>query len=308
MTRSLALGLVWLLFAPPLLQAQGSEGAAADESAIRRTAERLKTLHEEAEHLVTQERGLLNQLRQLELARQIANEELKQANAATTATAAEMTALDEQVTRLESERDAERPKLESRLVEMYKLGRDVTFVCCCRPPTSARSGRRRGPWRRWRRRIEQRVIRYERRLTELASARQSLSGRQEELSAKRASAARAQGAASKAIAAQAALVREIDQRRDLNAQLASELMASQVRLENTLRTVPSRRLQPLPAAGPFRGVATLAGHRSVAAAIGQRPGPAPGCQYSGPGRLAGPCRSRRNRWPMPAASKASATW
>src|SRR5262249_26504714 len=118
-----ALFFVWLLAAPGLARAQG-EGAHTDPALAQRAAERLKTLHEEADRLSSQERTVLGELRKLELARQIANEELKQADAgAAGETAGQIETLDGQVHKLEAARDSERPLLEQRLVEMYKLGR-----------------------------------------------------------------------------------------------------------------------------------------------------------------------------------------
>src|SRR5262245_44452279 len=122
---SLALVFVSLLAALAATDALSAQGQAGhgDDALSRRAAERLRALHEEADRLTTEERGILSQLRKLEVARQIAQEELRQADAAAADTSTQIEVLDGQVQRLEDARDAERPQLESRLVEMYKLGR-----------------------------------------------------------------------------------------------------------------------------------------------------------------------------------------
>jgi murein hydrolase activator len=257
-----------------ILSAQ-SVATHADDGLARRAAERLRTLHDEAERLTTEERGILNQLRKLELARQIAKEELRQADAAAAETGTQIEALDGQVKRLEAARNSERPQLESRLVEMYKLGRGRY----ARLLLSASDTRKLGQASRTVAALaaldRNRMQSYATRLQELTATRQSLGALRRELVAKRATAGRAQGAAARAIADQTALVREIDQRRDLNAQLASELMAAQQKLETTLANTSGRDAIALPI-GPFRGALPwpAAGRvqRQSGGAMVQRPG------------------------------------
>ncbi len=274
--QSLALVFVSLLAvfaANDALSAQG-EASHGDDALSRRAAERLRALHEEAERLTTEERGILSQLRKLEVARQIAQEELRQADAAAAEASTQIETLDGQAQRLEDAREAERPQLESRLIEMYKLGRGRY----ARLLLSASDMRRIGQASRTVAALaaldRERLQSYAKRLEELAATRQSLGGRRHELVAKRSAAARAQSAAARAIADQSALVREIDQRRDLNAQLTSELMVAQQKLETTLAGTGARGSVGLPI-GPFRGALPwpAAGRaQRLSGAMAQRPG------------------------------------
>jgi septal ring factor EnvC (AmiA/AmiB activator) len=104
-------------------------------------------------------------------------------------------------------------------------------------------------------RDRERITEHQQRLQLLASSRASLSDHQHQLARERAAADRARTAAERAIDARNALIRDIDQRRDLNAALVGELQAAQQKLQTTLATVaPGGAAEPvaLPLA-PFRG-------------------------------------------------------
>src|SRR5262249_59664997 len=70
------------------------------EALSRRAAERLKTLHDEAEQLAAQEKTVLGQLRKLEVQRQIKSEELRQAESDAARIAREVSALGQQIFKL----------------------------------------------------------------------------------------------------------------------------------------------------------------------------------------------------------------
>jgi murein hydrolase activator len=72
-------------------------------------------------------------------------------------------------------------------------------------------------------------------LDALKRERQTLETRRKDAVAARAAAEKAQIAATRATQAQAALIRDVDRRRDLNAQLAGELQAAQQKLQIALR-------------------------------------------------------------------------
>jgi murein hydrolase activator len=99
-----------------------------------------------------------------------------------------------------------------------------------------------------------RIASHQRTLETLVATRATLDVRRKKLEGVRAEAARAQTAAERATQARNDLVRDIDQRRDLNAQLSGELQAAQQKLQLTLRNVGSA---PAEAASlplrPFRG-------------------------------------------------------
>lgn len=71
----------------------------------------------------------------------------------------------------------------------------------------------------------------------MAASRRALRQRQQQLETLRASAMRAKAAADQAIGARNALIRDIDERRDLNAELAGELQTAQQKLQGALKSV-----------------------------------------------------------------------
>lgn len=229
------LGVTLLVVAigPRLVAGQDDPSHAA---LTRRASARLRALHDEADRLASQERTVLGELRKLELARQIAQEEFLQADTAVMAATTQLEALNAQVETLERTRDEERPRLASRFAEMYKLGRG-RYTKLLLSVTDVRGlGRTVRTLASLADRDRARVRAYEARLITLQASRTELGSQQRTLDARRADAAKARVTTDAAIAAQAALVREIDARRDLNAQLVSELQAAQQKLDATLST------------------------------------------------------------------------
>jgi septal ring factor EnvC (AmiA/AmiB activator) len=235
------------------LTAQQSDRART-EALARRATERLQILHKEADRLASEERTLLGDLRTLELARQIKAEEFRQVDEQTAAAASELRAVDEDVRRLEREELSERPALQARLVALYKLG-GARYL---RLMLSLSDVRQLGQASRMvaslARRDHERIVAYQRRLGELAASRAELEGRGRRLTGLRAEAAKARAAAGAAVQERNALVRDIDERRDLNAQLAGELQAAQQNLQARLRDTGAAAGEPavLPLR-PFQG-------------------------------------------------------
>jgi septal ring factor EnvC (AmiA/AmiB activator) len=239
----------------------GQDDASRTALASRATA-RLRALHEEADRLASQERTVLGELRKLELARQIAQEEFNQADTAVMAATTQLEALNVQVETLERTRDEERPRLAARFSEMYKLGRGGYAKRLLSVADVRSLGRTVRTLASLADRDRARVRAYEARLITLQASRTEVGAQQRTLDARRAEAAKARTTTNAAIAARAALVREIDERRDLNAQLVSELQAAQQKLDATLSaggTAPValpigsfRRALPWPVTGAVR--------------------------------------------------------
>ncbi len=234
------------------LHAQEQTGTVAADALRRQAHDRLLTLQTEADRLARQASGLLGELRRLELARQIANEELRQADAALADATRDLDDITTEVAGLEQARDAEGPRLRARFAELYKLGRgrymrmllsarDMRVVSQAGRTVAAVAAR-----------DQARVRAYEARLVALTEAKAVVRTRQATLNSRHEGARRAQASAARAITAQNARVREIDQRRDLNAQLVGELQAAQQKLDATLTTVGTLAFTALPI-GPFRG-------------------------------------------------------
>jgi septal ring factor EnvC (AmiA/AmiB activator) len=222
----------------------------SDHDALtRRTNERLRVLHDEADRLAAQERSVLGRLHELELARQIANEERRQAETAVADTAREIAALDTQIGQLEEERTADQPHTEARLVELYKLGPGRYARLMLGASDFHAIGRLSRTVAALADSDDARFRACEKRIADLGTARQALTTRHQMLSARETEAAKAQAAAVRAVAAQSAVVHDIDVRRDLNAQLAGELMAAQQKLEATLKGAAGAT----PPLGPVQG-------------------------------------------------------
>ena len=232
------------LFLVLLLLVAASSGAQPDDRArtealARSTSDRLRTLNQEADRLASEARTLLGDLRKLELERQIKDEELRQARADEQKAAAELAGLNEELARLESEEQAERPVLRARLVELYKLGQGG-YVRLLLSTSEARSvGQASRMVAAIARRDRDRMAAHQRRLGELKQTGIALEERRAQLASSRAAAERAQAGAASALQKHEALISDIDRRRDLNAQLAGELLSTQQRLQTTLRDLPS---------------------------------------------------------------------
>jgi septal ring factor EnvC (AmiA/AmiB activator) len=212
---------------------------ARTEALARRAAERLQALHQEADRLASEARTLLGDLRRLELERQIRDEELRQAKTDEERAAAELEALNAELTRIEAEERAERPELRARLVELYKLGQGG-YVRLLLSTTDARSiGQASRMVAAVARRDRDRLASHQRRVEELKKSRAALAERGAALTTLRAAAERTRTAAAAAVQNHNALIRRIDQQRDLNAQLAGELLTAQQQLQATLRSLPA---------------------------------------------------------------------
>jgi len=252
-TVAVACGLA-LLNCQPQPHAQQSDRTRT-ESQSRHATERLQTLQREAEGLAAEERTLLNELRRLELAREIKAEQLKEATTEADRARLQLQATTARIEQLEHQDVAARPALRARLVEIYKLGRGryVRLLLSARDARDlGRALRMVGAFARLDR---ERVAAYQGTLEALKSARSDLQKRMQRTEALRIEAQTDAAGAAAAAQARAARISDIDRRRDLNAQLAGELQAAQQKLQATLRDLASglpTKDAPLPLR-PFRG-------------------------------------------------------
>ncbi len=229
-----------------------SPDRARTEALAKRAGDQLVALQREADRLAKDEGTLLNNLRKLEVERQIRTEELKQADAAATNVQAEIDAATEHIEELEATAVAERPGLNARLVEMYKLGKARYARILLSAPDLRRVGQASRTVAALAKLDRDRIAEHKRTLDALKSERNTLDARQKEALAARGAAEKAQAAAARAAQAQDALIRDIDRRRDLNAQLAGELQAVQTKLQVALRDAGGTADVSLPLK-PFRG-------------------------------------------------------
>jgi len=216
------------------LSAQSAVPQTAGPNPSERAAERIKALQHEADLLATQERGLLTELRKFEVQRQLKTAELRQIDSERAALTETLAASRARAEALRQAADAERPEIQGRLVRVYTLGKagfwrlllDVDDLRC-----AARAYRTAAALTRI---DHDRVVEHQRMLDTLAHEQAELQARVVRLGELETNARSARAAAEQAVAGRTALVASIDARRDLNAQLTSELQEAQTRLQASL--------------------------------------------------------------------------
>ena len=222
-----------------------------------RISDRIRALQAEADELASRERTLLEEIRRLEIDRQVKAEEL----AAIEGDLAETTGrIEDTATRmagLEREADEQRPLVEARLVAIYKMGAPRYTRLLLSADNLRAIGRTYRLMGSLARRDREQLEEYRQTLAELQTSRATLETRQAEIAALQDAARAARRALDRAIASQTTLVDEIDTRRDLTAQLTGELEAARQRLETALTdlaagTSPAATTLMLPLR-PFRG-------------------------------------------------------
>jgi septal ring factor EnvC (AmiA/AmiB activator) len=234
---------------------------AQTEVLARRATERLQALQREADHLASQERTLLGELRKLEIERQLRSAEMKRLDADAAKVEAELAVTSGRMQALQAAERAKRPELRARLVEIYKLGQARYLRLILSTPDLRHLGQATRTVAVLAKLDRDRVASHQHTLAELNSTRTALQQRRTEFTALRSAAEKAQAAAQRAAQARLELVRDIDRRRDLNAQLAGELQTTQQNLQVMLRDMASGTTKPAvapaetpaPSATPLRG-------------------------------------------------------
>lgn len=250
----LSSGVASLLCVLPALAGQPTERART-EALSRRASDRLQSLQREADRLTSDEKTLLNDLRKLEVDREIKTEELRQLAAEGAQVAGELTANEERTRQLEEQEANSRPELRARLVDIYKLGQGRYLRLLLSTTDVRQVGQASRTLAALAKIDHDRVISRQRTLDELKVTRKSLEGRRRQLNVLRANAERAEAALEQSVQARNSLIRDIDTRRDLNAQLAAELQTAHARLQATIRELatggsPDTASLPI---RPFRG-------------------------------------------------------
>ena len=220
-----------------------------------RVKTRVEALQREAERLARQSRSVLVDMRRLEVDRDLATQQLALADRAVKSAETELQAVTRRLTEAEQQRVDNLPDLKGRFVELYKHGRGSYARMLMGVRNVREFGRATRAVASLSHINEQRIQRHRRTLEEIRVQRRRAEAQTRELESKRGDARRARAAAARAVQARAAMLDEIDRRRDLNAQLAGELQVAQQRLEAAVQNV-SRGLAveavsvPL---SPFRG-------------------------------------------------------
>ena len=243
-----------LLLAPVLslvLLAQAPDRART-EALAQRATERLQVLRKEADRLAAEERTLLGDLRKLEVQRQIKAEELRQIVADGSQITAELLSNRRRVEYLEQQETSSRPELRARLVDIYKLGQGRYLRLLLSTTDLRQVGQASRILAALAKLDGDRIVTRQRTLTELKRTRAVLEQRGRRLNTLRAEAERAQTALDRAAESRSALIRDIDTRRDLNAQLVGELQTAQQKLQAALRGLTANATAVEPAGLPLR--------------------------------------------------------
>jgi septal ring factor EnvC (AmiA/AmiB activator) len=220
--------------------------------AAERAAERIRALQREADALATQEKTLLGELRRLEIDRQIQTEQLTRAGTQLKQTQAHLKATIARAAELRDVAANQRPDVEARIVQLYKLGRAGYWRLLLDVDDLQAMGRAYRTAAAMTRLDRERILRHQRTLEALAQERAALEARARESTALQARAAAARAALDRAVAARTELVESIDRRRDLNAQLTGELQAAQHKLQASVTQLGPGGAVSLPIR-PFRG-------------------------------------------------------
>src|SRR3954466_4482835 len=176
---SVVASFLCLLYALPG-SAQAPERART-EALARRAAERIQALQREADKLTTDERTLLNDLRTLEVDRQIKAEQLRQIADEGVQVAAELTANEQRTHELDAQEATSRPELRSRLVDIYKLGQGRYLRLLLSTNDVRQVGQASRTLAALARIDQERVISRQRTLDELKTSRKALDDRRRQL-------------------------------------------------------------------------------------------------------------------------------
>ncbi len=240
-----------------IVGAQTSDRART-ESQARRANARLVALQREADALAKQQRSLLVDLRRLEVERDLKTEQLKQIQADAHKVALELGSIGNQIDALEEQTAASGPVLETRMVELYKLGSAGYVRLLFNASDLKEFGRAYRMVAAVASIDRHRAEQHKQNLSRLRAANGTLEKRRAEMSKLQQAAAAARGAAERAAASHAQLIVQIDSRRDLTAEFAAELQAAQLKLQQTLNALNTGTPRPavdgsaLPIR-PFRG-------------------------------------------------------
>jgi septal ring factor EnvC (AmiA/AmiB activator) len=222
-------------------QAQAPPDRARTEALARRVNERVRALQREAERLAGEARTIVGDLRKLEVERDLQNERLALAEAEVVASQAELKEASDRLAQLEQQRVAQLPDLKAQLVDLYKRGRGGYARLLLEADGVRDLGRTTRAVSALVRINEQRVADHKRTLDNLRAERGKLEQKTAELQKNQANARRARAAAERAVGARTALIEPIDQRRDLNAQLAGELQMANERLQQQVANLSAGR-------------------------------------------------------------------
>jgi murein hydrolase activator len=255
------------------LSAQTPVDKAQTEALAKRAAERLAALQREAESLARQEKTLLVDLRRLEVEREIRSEELAHVQRDIAGVQRQLASATARAEALQGEADRQRPDVEARLVQLYKMGRAGYWRLLLDVDSLRDVGRAYRTAAALGRIDRDRAEEHRRTLAALRTERATLEARAKELSSLQRKAQAASAAVERAVAARTELVQSIDARRDLNAQLTGELQEAQQKLQATITGSAAGRPSAAPVLPlrPFQGALPWPAEGVLTARFGRQP-------------------------------------
>jgi septal ring factor EnvC (AmiA/AmiB activator) len=200
----------------------------------RRVADRLAALRREADDLAKQEKSILNDLRRLEVDRQIKTEELNAIQRELQSIEARLAETSERTAALKQTAEREQPEIDQRLVRLYKMGRAGYWRLLLDVEDIRSFGRVYRTAAALNALDRDRVQQHAQTLKALERERAELEARARERSSLQQKAASAREALDRSIAARASLMKSVESERALAAQLATELDAANLRLQGAL--------------------------------------------------------------------------
>ena len=226
--------------------AQTPERGQAEELR-QRASQRIRALQREGDALAATERTLLGELRRLEVERDLRTEELQQADGELADTIRQVDETNRRIEELDRQLAAQRPALAARLVDTYKIGQPGYARLLLELDDVRAVGRAYRLVAGMAALDRRRVAEYQDTLVNLRAARALLDVQISVARSLQETKRLAREAAERAVIERAALIREIDARRDLAARLVGELQQAQDRLQRMIAAMTlSPGAQPSP--------------------------------------------------------------
>ena len=233
--RRASVTTAWALLLAAALTAGGRpQDPASAEAMAARAAARIKELQREADSLASRERTLLEDLRKLEVERDLRAEEFTASELGLERIEREIDDTASRIAALEQDAESQLPDLAARMVELYKIGNGGYLRLLMSVDDLRDMGRAYRFVSGLQSVDRRRVAEHQRTLASLRKAQASLESRRSQASLAKASVARARDAAAQAVAAHQDLISRIDARRDLAAQFVGELEEARERLQRTI--------------------------------------------------------------------------
>ena len=242
-------GTLASLAIPPAAAAQSQ--ADAVRALVSQADQRIRELQAESDRLAARSKTLLNELRALELQREMKVAEVKKAEAELAGLDASRQAASARVAALEAQRMAESPGVRERLVEIYKRGRGGYLALLLRAEDLGAIGRMARGVGSVARLDRVRIDAHRRTIRAEQDAVNDVRARQDAVVAATAETGRARAALDQAVAAHNRRIDQLDRERDLAARYVGELQEAQAALQTQVKSL-AETPAGLPLA-PFRG-------------------------------------------------------